>query len=154
MPADPKDRSDPRRALRAIFSLRDGLRALRLLLGLVVLLFISSLVGAGLTADFRSLYLHMALWCAGQLALVTVGLLALRHLRARRFGDLPSRRIRTPGDVLLHVDAVLGGALALLGFLPAIVADTTPRVDWLIVGLGLVLLAAGLRGAVLHVSRP
>lgn len=154
MPADPKDRSDPQRALRAIFSLRDGLRALRLLLGLVVLLFISSLVGAGLTGDFRSLYLHMALWCGGQLAVVLVGLLALRHLRARRFGATPSPRIRNAGDVLLHVDAVLGGALALLGFLPRALAERTPGVDWLILGLGLVLLAAGLRGAVLHVLRP
>lgn len=154
MPPDPKDRSDPRRTLRAIFGLRDGLRAFRLLLGLVVLLAIASLVGAGLTADRDALYLHLALWCAAQLALIAVTLLALRRLRARRFGPLPSPRIRDLGDVLLHVDAVLGGLLALLGFLPRILADHAAPLDWIILALGLTLLLAGLRGALLHVLRP
>jgi hypothetical protein len=154
MPADPKDSSDPRRTLRAIFTLRDGLRAFRLLLGLVVLLFISSLVGAGLTADLRSLYLHMALWCIGQCTVVALCVLALRRLRTHRFGALPSPRIRDTGDVLLHVDAVLGGLLALLGFLPRILAARPEPLDWIIVALGVALLIAGLRGALLHVLRP
>lgn len=154
MPPDPKDRrEDPRRSLRRIFAAREGMRALRMLLGLLVLIVLASLVGASLTADAGSLYLHLFLWCAGQVAAIVLAVLALRRLRARRFAE-PSTRMRDPADVLLHIDAVLGGLVALLGFGPRIAADPTPNLDWAIVGLGLLLLATGLRGAVLYVRRP
>ncbi len=154
MPADPKDRSkDPQRALRRIFRVRDGLRALRMLLGLLVLLFIASLVGASSTADPSSLYLHMTLWALAQLVLIALSLFVLRALRARRFGAVPSTRIRDAADVLLHIDATLGGLVALLGFGPQLALGGAPGIDWLIAGIGLVLLLAGLRGAVMYVRQ-
>ena len=154
MPPDPRDRrGDPRRSLRRVFAVRDGLRVLRMSLGLLVLLAVASLLGASLTADADSLPLHIGLWAAGQVTAIVLVLLALRRLRARRFSE-PSTRMRDPADALLHIDALLGGLVALLGFGPRVAADPAPSIDWAILGLGLLLLVAGLRGALLYVRRP
>jgi hypothetical protein len=145
---------DPRRAVERIHALQDRLRSLRLLLGLLVLLGLASLVGAARSAPLDGLYLHIALWFAAQLAALAVIVFGLRWLRRRRFGALPSTRLRRTSDALLYLAAAVGGALALLGFVPVIVADAAAGVDWAIAAMGLLLLLAGLRAGVLHVVRP
>ena len=143
-------------------ALRERLRQLRLSLALLVLLGLAALVGAThsaprSTGSSAALIGHIALWLAAQLALIAALVLGLRWLRRRRFGALPSTRLRRPSDVLLHVGAGLGGALALLGFLPAITAGSaagsTTGLDWVIASTGLVLLAVAVRAAALHVTR-
>lgn len=138
--------------------LRERIRGLRLLLGLLVLLGLAALLGASRSAargtgSSATLALHLALWLAAQLAAIALIVLGLRWLRRRRLGPLPSTRLRRPGDVLLHLDAGLGGAVALLGFGPAIAAGRATPLDWAIAATGLLLLALGLRAAVLHVTR-
>ena len=138
--------------------LRERIRGLRLLLGLLVLLGLAALLGASRSAargtgSSATLALHLALWLAAQLAAIALIVLGLRWLRRRRLGPLPSTRLRRPGDVLLHLDAGLGGAVALLGFGPAIAAGRATPLDWAIAATGLVLLALGLRAALLHVTR-
>ena len=154
MQADPKDRRDPRDDLDRIAAWKQRLYAIRLLLAVVLLLAIASLIGATVTASLDALYLHIGLWFLGQLAAIALTLLGLRALRRRRFGALPSSRARLAGDVLLYIGACVGGLLALLGFVPGILAGTATGVDWAIAGLGLLLLGAGLRAAILYVLRP
>lgn len=154
MPADPKDRRDPREDLGRIATLKQRLYTLRIGLAVLLLLAIASLIGATVTASLRSLYLHIGLWFLGQLAAIALTLLGLRALRRRRFGALPSSRARIAGDVLLYVGACEGGLLALLAFVPGILAGVAAGVDWAIAGLGLLLLGAGLRAAILYVLRP
>lgn len=138
--------------------LRERIRGLRLLLGLLVLLGLAALLGASRSAargtgSSAELTLHLALWLAAQLAAIALIVLSLRWLRRRRLGPLPSTRLRRPGDVLLHLDAGLGGAVALLGFGPAIAAGRATPLDWAIAVTGVLLLALGLRAALLHVTR-
>jgi type IV secretory pathway VirB2 component (pilin) len=139
-------------------ALRERLRQLRLSLALLVLLGLAALLAASRSApreagSSTALLGHVAGWLAAQLAVIAAILLGLRWLRRRRFGALPSTRLRRPSDVLLHVGAGLGGALALLGFLPALAAGRAAGLDWAIASTGLVLLAVGLRAAALHVTR-
>jgi len=145
---------DGRPDLERIARVREHLRALRMLLGLTVLLLIGALVGATATAPLRSLYLHMGLWLAGQCAAIVGVVAALRWLRRRRFGARPCARVARPSDAILYIGACLGGALALLGFLPEILGGAATGVAWAIAGLGLALLVAGLRAALLYVLRP
>lgn len=145
---------DGRPDLERIARVREHLRALRMLLGLTVLLLIAALVGATATAPLRSLYLHMGLWLLGQVAAILGVVAALRWLRRRRFGARPCARIARPSDAILYIGACLGGALALLGFLPEILGGAATGVAWAIAGLGLALLVAGLRAAILYVLRP
>lgn len=153
MPADPKDRSDPHRALARLGALSDGLRSARLLLGLLVVIALASIVGAARTAAVDSLYLHIGGWFVGQCLVIVGACLGLAALRRRRFGARPSTRLRRPSDALLYVAATMGGTLALLGFVPAILAGTAAGTDLAIAALGAVLLIAGLRAAILHVLR-
>lgn len=154
MQADPKDRRDPHDDLDRIAAWKQRLYAIRLLLAVVMLLAIAALIGATVTASVNTLYLHIALWFFGQVAAITLTLLGLRALRRRRFGATPSSRARLAGDVLLYVGACAGGLLALLGFVPRILDATASGIDWAIAGLGLLLLGAGLRAAILYVVRP
>jgi uncharacterized membrane protein len=154
MPPDLQDSRDPRAQLARIAGWRQHLHALRLLLAVALLLAIASLIGATTTAGLRSLYLHLALWFLAQIAVIAATLLGLRALRRRRFGAAPSGVVRRPGDVLLHIGACVGGLLALLAFVPGILSGPADGVQWAIAGLGLVLLAAGLRAAILYVLRP
>lgn len=147
---DPSPPASPGR----IAALNDGLHTLRLLIGLAVLLFISSLLGTITTAAPDTLYLHMVLWFCGQIAGIAVAIATLRWLRRRRFGALPCARVARPRDAILYIAASLGGALALLGFVPVIFAGAASGVDLAIAGLGLLLLCAGLRAAFLYVLRP
>lgn len=146
-------RADPHDQLARIAAWKRRLHATRLLLALLVLLALSSLIGATVTASLRALYLHIALWFFGQLVAILGVLLGLRALRRRRHGAAPSPLVRHLGDVLLYIGA-LGGLLALLGFVPRLLGPAAEAVDWVIAGLGLVLLAAGLRAAILYVLRP
>ncbi len=154
MQPDLQDRRDPRDELATIARWKRRLYAIRLLLAVVLLLAIASLIGATTTAGLRSLYLHIALWFFGQIAVIVATLLGLRALRRRRFGAATSSGARLAGDVLLYIGSCVGGLLALLGFLPMILAGTAEGVDWAIAGLGLLLLGAGLRAAILYVLRP
>jgi len=154
MQADPKDRRDPRDDLDRIAAWQRRLYAIRLLLAVVMLLAIAALIGATMTASLGSLYLHIAMWSFGQIAAIALTLLGLRALRRRRFGATPSSRARLAGDVLLSIGACVGGLLALLGFVPRILGATASGIDWAIAGLGLLLLGAGLRAAILYVVRP
>ena len=154
MQADPKDRRDPHDDLDRIAAWKQRLYAIRLLLAVAMLLAIAALIGATVTASVNTLYLHIALWFFGQVAAITLTLLGLRALRRRRFGASPSSRTRRAGDVLLYVGSFVGGLLALLAFAPAILAGVATGIDWAIAGLGLLLLAASLRSAILYVLRP
>jgi uncharacterized membrane protein len=154
MQADPKDRHDPRDDLARIAAWKSRLYAIRLLLAVLMLLAIAALIGATVTADLDSLYLHIALWFLGQLAVIALTLFGLRALRRRRFGNAPASHARLAGDVLLYIGACVGGLLALLAFVPRILGGTASGVDWAITGLGLLLLGAGLRAAILYVIRP
>lgn len=154
MQADPRDRRDPRRDLDRIAAWKQRLYTIRIALAVLVLLAIASLIGATVTASLRSLYLHIGLWFFGQLAAIALTLIALRALRRRRFGLSPSSRTRRDGDVLLYVGSFVGGLLALLGFVPTILAGLATGIDWAIASLGLLLLAASLRSAILYVLRP
>jgi uncharacterized membrane protein len=154
MQADPRDRRDPRHDLARIAAWKQRLYTIRIALAVLVLLAIASLIGATVTASLRSLYLHLGLWFFGQLAAIALTLLGLRALRRRRFGASPSSRTRRAGDVLLYVGSFVGGLLALLAFAPAILAGVATGIDWAIAGLGLLLLAASLRSAILYVLRP
>lgn len=154
MRPEPSGGRDPRDQLATIAAWKQRMHATRLLLAVLVLLALTSLGGATMTASLRSLYLHMALWFLGQLAAIVAALLGLRALRRRRHGEAPSRLVRHLSDVLLYIGASVGGLLALLGFVPRILATTADGVDWAIAGLGLVLLGAGLRAAILYVLRP
>jgi len=154
MQPDPKARRDPRDDLARIAAWKQRMYAIRLLLAVVLLLAMASWIGATVTAGLRSLYLHIGLWFFGQIAAIALTLLGLRALRRRRHGAAPSSRVRLAGDVLLDIGAFVGGLLALLGFVPRILASTATGVDWAIAGLGLVLLGAGLRAAILYVVRP
>ena len=145
MEPDPKDRHA---------RVRDRLRGLRLLLGLVLLLGISSLIGAKATALPQTIQLHIALWFFGQCAVIVGAVALLRLLRRRRFGALPSSRLPRASDGLVYIAATVGGALALTAFAPRLTTGAAAGHDWLIVGLGLVLLASGLRGAALYLLRP
>lgn len=80
-------------------------------------------------------------------------MLGLRWLRRRRLGLQPSTRLRRRSNVLLHLNAGLGGAVALLGFGPAIASGQATPLAWAIVTTGVLLLALGLRAALLHVTR-
>ncbi|MBA3545946.1 MAG: hypothetical protein H0T76_05660 [Nannocystis sp.] len=154
MQPDLQDSRDPRDQLAAIERWKRRLYATRLLLAVLLLLAIASLVGATTTAGPRSLYPHLALWFFGQIAVIAATLLGLRALRRRRFGLVTGSRARPAGDVLLYIGSCVGGLLALLGFAPRILAGTAQGVDWAIAGLGLLLLGAGLRAAILYVLRP
>jgi hypothetical protein len=142
----------------AIDRFRERIRGLRMLLGLLVLLGLAAMQAATRSAPRgtgeRGLLLaHLGLWLAVQLAAIALLVLGLRWLRRRRFGARPSTRLRRPSDVLLHLDAGLGGAVALIGFGPAILGPNPSPLDWLIAAAGVLLLAVGLRAAVLHVTR-
>jgi hypothetical protein len=154
MRPDLQDRQDPRAQLARIAAWKQRMHATRLLLAVLVLLALSSLGGATLTASLRSLYLHMGLWFFGQVGAIVAALLGLRALRRRRHGLAPSGLVRHVSDVLLHVGAAVGGLLALLGFVPRILTGPAEAVDWAIAALGLLLLGAGLRAAILYVLRP
>jgi len=132
---------------------RDRLRSLRLVLGLVLLIGLSALIGASATATPRTVHLHVGLWFFGQCATIAGAVASLRLLRRRRFGALPSTRLPRTSDGLVYIAATVGGALALTAFAPRLIG-TASGLDWIIVGLGLVLLAAGLRGAALYLLRP
>lgn len=144
---------DSEAQLRRIHRVREALRCTRVGLGLVVLLGLSALVGAGRTAPLDRLYLGIAAWFFGQVAILAALVFGLHAVRRRRFGGRPSTRIRQPSDALLYVAATAGGGLALAGFAPAIAAGAGSGVDLAIAGLGLLLLLGGLRAAALHVLR-
>ena len=154
MQPDPRDRRDPRDDLAAIERWKRLLYAVRLGIAVVLLLAIGALVGGITTGDAHTMYLHIALWFVGQSAVIAAVLLGLRALRRRRHGAVPSGHVRLAGDVLLYVGSCVGGLLALLALVPRILAGTAEGVEWLIAGLGLALLVAGLRVAILYVLRP
>lgn len=144
--------------LAAVDRFRERIRGLRMLLGLLVLLGLAAMQAATRSAprgtgERGTLVAHLGLWLAVQLIVITILVFGLRWLRHRRFGARPSTRLRRPSDVLLHLDAGLGGAVALLGFGPAILRPGPAPLAWLIAAAGVVLLAVGLRAAVLHVAR-
>jgi len=145
---DPKDRPVARHAV-----VRDRLRSLRIVLGLFLLLGLSSMIGASRTASPSQVQLHMGLWFAAQCAAIAASVAALRWLRRRRF-DRPSSTIPRTSDGLVYIAATVGGALALAAFSPRVFLGPGAALDWLIVVIGLVLLVAGLRGAALYLLRP
>ncbi len=148
MAPDPGDRPSTHAVVR------DRLRSLRLVLGLVLLIGLSSMIGASATATPPTVHLHIALWFLGQCAAIAALVASLRLLRRRRFGALPSSRLPRTSDGLVYIAAAVGGALALTAFAPRITTGAASGLDWVIVGLGLVLFAAGLRGAALYLLRP
>lgn len=168
---DPKDSSDddadstPTRAVDPPAPaqdrhgvLRERIRGLRMLLGLLILQGLAALLGATRSAprgagNSVTITLHLALWFTAQLALLALIVLGLRWLRRRRLGLQPSTRLRRRSDVLLHLNAGLGGAVALLGFGPAIASGQATPLAWAIATTGVLLLALGLRAALLHVTR-
>ena len=145
MEPDPKDRHA---------RVRDRLRSLRLVLGLMLLLGLSSLIGAKETALPQTVQLHIALWSLGQCSVIAGTVALLRLLRRRRFGALPSSRLPRTSDGLVYIAATVGGALALTAFAPRLATGAASGLDGVIVGLGLVLLGSGLRGAALYLLRP
>lgn len=139
--------------------LRERIRGLRMLLGLIILLGLAALLAAARSAprgtgDRSDLAGHLALWLLAQVLLLVLIVQGLRWLRRRRLGPSPSTRLRRPSDVLLHLDAGLGGLVALLGFGPAVLTGHAGPLDLAIAATGLVLLTLGLRAALLHVTRP
>ena len=148
MQADPKDRPAPRHAV-----VRDRLRSLRLVLGLFLLLGLSSMIGASRTATPTQVQLHTGLWFALQCVMIAGSVAALRWLRRRRF-EQPSSHVPRTSDGLVYVAATVGGLLALAAFTPRVFTGAGAALDWLIVVIGLVLLIAGLRGAALYLLRP
>lgn len=138
--------------LQKIQRVREVLRGTRMVLGLIVVLGLSSLGLATNTAQGR-LYAGIAGWFFGQLAILALAAAGLRLLRRRRFGARPSTRVPRTSDALLHVASVAGGLLALLlcGY-----TAMGGRVDAITIGagvLGLALLISGLRMAALYVLR-
>lgn len=144
---------DSEAQLRRVQRVRETLRSTRLVLGLFVLLGLSSLFAATTTVAVDSLVAGIAGWFFAQVATLGLAALGLRALRRRRFGSRPSTRIHHTSDALLVVSAVAGGSLALLGFLPDVLHGRTKPMSLIILTLGAVLLLGGLRSAILYVAR-
>lgn len=139
--------------LQKIRRVREVLRGTRMVLGLIVVLGLSSLGIATNTATPDRLYAAIAGWFFGQVVLLALAAAGLRALRRRRFGARPSTRVPRTSDALLHVASVAGGLLALL-----LCGHTAAGggVDAVTIGagvLGLALLISGLRMAALYVLR-
>lgn len=148
MKPDPKDSPVARHAV-----VRDRLRSLRIVLGLVLLLGLSSMLGASRTATPSQVQLHIGVWFGVQCLVIAGSVAALRWLRRRRF-DRPSSYMPRTSDGLVYIAATVGGALALAAFSQRVLMGAGAALDWLIVVIGLVLLIAGLRGAALYLLRP
>lgn len=127
--------------------------AIRLALMLAILMAIVALIAAARTFPPLHIVRGIVAWLFGQ-ALVYAGLvLGLRALRRRRFGTAASARMDGLDDVLLHLGGGVGGAFALLLYVPEIAAGAADGVGWLLAGLGAVLLLFAARGALLYVLR-
>ena len=152
MQPDPKDR--PSTAVRPRHEVvRDRLRSLRLLLGLVLLLGLAAMIGASKTASPAVIRTHIALWFVAQAGVIVGGVYLLRLVRRLRFGALPSTRLRRTSDGLVHVAATVGGTLALVAFAPRVLAGVATGIERVVVVIGLVLFIAGMRAAVLYIAR-
>jgi hypothetical protein len=146
------DRSDAEQQLAKIQRVREVLRCTRVVLGLVVLLGLSSLYLAS-AGPIAGMYARIFLWLAIQALAIAGVVFILRAIRRRRFGAAPSARIRKPSDALLAVAATVGGTIALVGFTPDLLAGSGRAIDLAIVGIGALLAAGGLRIAGLYVLR-
>ncbi|HEY0136001.1 MAG TPA: hypothetical protein VGB85_18070, partial [Nannocystis sp.] len=135
MQPDPKTRL-PDRARHEV--VRDRLRSLRLILGLILLLGLASMIGASKTATPAVVRTHIALWFLAQCSIIVGAVYLLRLVRRLRFGALPSSCLHRTSDGLVYIAAAVGGALALLAFAPRALAGAATGVDWLVVVIGLV----------------
>lgn len=138
---------DSEAQLQRIAHVREVLRCMRLILGLIVVLGISALYAATRTVSPTHVYAGIAAWFFGQAAILALVILGLRALRRRRFGTTTSSRIHGTSDALLYAAAGAGGALALTMFAGDVVAGPLALATAV---LGVVLLTGGLRGAWLY----
>lgn len=143
--------SDPHEQLQKVQRVRELLRSTRVVLGLIVLLGLSSLAMAS-GGPLAGLYGRIFLWFFGQVAAIAAAVALLRALRRRRFGSTSSTRMRAPSDALLAIAAMVGGVIALVGFVPVVGAGR--GIDVAIVAIGTLLAAGGLRAAGLYLLRP
>lgn len=128
--------------------------AIRLGLGLVILLALLSLIAAARTAAPLDIVPWIAAWFVGQVLALAGLVLGLRALRRRRFGSPASARFTGADDVLLHLGCGVGGVFALLLFIPEIAGGEADVFGCLIAGLGAVLLVVAVRGGLLYALRP
>jgi hypothetical protein len=119
-------------------------------LALAVLLGISSLILSARTAGPAHVRLALAGWMLAQAVALYALVRGLRAVRQARHGAAPSSVLRRREDGLLYLASGVGGALALAVFAPT---AAVRGIDLAIALIGLVLLLAAVRAALLYTLR-